>query len=100
MYNDPNCKPWTSRSWTPVGYSSRRDFILQIKTVETKKTTFDSGYFENENEKSKENLNEKGNGVRVAASVSSVNSRSSSILGNEGSGVGSGVDIIGDGVDV
>jgi len=25
MYNDPNCKAWNSRSWAPVGYSSRVD---------------------------------------------------------------------------
>ncbi|PPQ99376.1 hypothetical protein CVT24_009206 [Panaeolus cyanescens] len=23
MYNDPNCKPWTSRRWVPPGYESR-----------------------------------------------------------------------------
>jgi SP family sugar:H+ symporter-like MFS transporter len=23
MYNDPDCKPWTSRSWAPDGYTSR-----------------------------------------------------------------------------
>jgi len=27
MYNDPNCKPWTSRSWAPPGYSDRRDLV-------------------------------------------------------------------------
>lgn len=21
MYNDPDCKPWTSSSWAPEGYS-------------------------------------------------------------------------------
>ncbi|KAJ7734214.1 general substrate transporter [Mycena olivaceomarginata] len=25
MYNDPACKPWTSRQWAPLGYSSRRE---------------------------------------------------------------------------
>lgn len=101
MYNDPTCKPWTSGSWAPVGYSSRRDYYTQKKTVETK--TFDNG--ENATgvisgsvssfEKSKEN--EKSNGVRI--SVSGVN-RSSSILGNEGSAMGSGVEIIGSGASV
>ena len=95
MYNDPKCKPWTSRSWAPVGYSSRRDFTLQKKAVETKKTTFDSGSFEKE-ESSKEN--EKGNGVRI--SVSGVNRSSSTILGNGGSGMSSDIEIIGAGVDV
>jgi len=23
MYNDPDCKPWTSRQWVPAGYSTR-----------------------------------------------------------------------------
>ena len=23
MYSDPTVKPWSSRSWTPPGYSSR-----------------------------------------------------------------------------
>lgn len=98
MYNDPNCKPWTSRSWAPVGYSSRRDYYIQKKTVETR--TFNNGdnttgsvrSFENGDKKSKEH--EKGNGIRI--SVTGVN-RSSSILGNEESGilVGKGVEIIG-----
>ena len=25
MYNDPACKPWTSRKWAPPGYTSRYD---------------------------------------------------------------------------
>jgi len=25
MYNDPRCKPWTSGSWVPEGYSSRTE---------------------------------------------------------------------------
>ena len=116
MYNDPNCKPWTSGSWTPVGYGSRNDFLLQKKAVEAK-NTFDNGAFEenatgrvatngsassfeNENEKnSKENeKNGMGNGIRI--SVSGVN-RSSSILENEGraSRMGSDIEIIGSGVD-
>jgi MFS transporter, SP family, sugar:H+ symporter len=31
MYNDPNCKPWTSRSWAPQGFSNRDDLIAQDK---------------------------------------------------------------------
>ncbi|KAG6852953.1 hypothetical protein C0991_007933 [Blastosporella zonata] len=31
MYNDPNCKPWTSRQWAPPGYSSRYDLVQQTK---------------------------------------------------------------------
>lgn len=25
MYNDPNCKAWTSGRWAPPGYSSRKE---------------------------------------------------------------------------
>ena len=25
MYRDPTCKPWTSRSWAPPGYASRKE---------------------------------------------------------------------------
>ncbi|KAF8658186.1 hypothetical protein AX16_002108 [Volvariella volvacea WC 439] len=31
MYNDPNCKPWTSRHWVPSGYATRTDFINHKK---------------------------------------------------------------------
>lgn len=34
MYNDPNCKPWTSRSWAPEGYASRYDLVNQTKAAE------------------------------------------------------------------
>ncbi|GAA5998918.1 hypothetical protein JCM5350_005490 [Sporobolomyces pararoseus] len=26
MYNDPNCKPWTSKKWIPEGHESRGDY--------------------------------------------------------------------------
>ncbi|GAA5825400.1 hypothetical protein JCM5353_003617 [Sporobolomyces roseus] len=26
MYNDPNCKPWTSKKWIPAGHESRGDY--------------------------------------------------------------------------
>ena len=29
MYNDPNCKPWNSRTWVPEGFSSRDDIVAQ-----------------------------------------------------------------------
>ncbi|PSR84219.1 hypothetical protein PHLCEN_2v5507 [Hermanssonia centrifuga] len=29
MYNDPNCKPWTSRSWAPEGFDSRAHMLDQ-----------------------------------------------------------------------
>ena len=25
MYNDPLCKPWTSRTWAPEGFATRDD---------------------------------------------------------------------------
>ncbi|ESK91805.1 monosaccharide transporter [Moniliophthora roreri MCA 2997] len=37
MYNDPNCKPWTSRSWAPVGYANRRELVEQTKAAEAHK---------------------------------------------------------------
>ncbi|KAF9530744.1 general substrate transporter [Crepidotus variabilis] len=37
MYNDPNCKPWTSSSWAPPGFSSRGDLIEQTKAAESQK---------------------------------------------------------------
>jgi MFS transporter, SP family, sugar:H+ symporter len=37
MYNDPNCKPWTSQTWAPAGYSSRADLIEQTKSAEAQK---------------------------------------------------------------
>ena len=27
MYCDPACKPWTSRSWAPEGFSTRQEFV-------------------------------------------------------------------------
>ncbi|KAI0321540.1 general substrate transporter [Amylostereum chailletii] len=37
MYNDPTCKPWTSRSWAPEGYKGRHDLIEQSKAAEAQK---------------------------------------------------------------
>ena len=37
MYNDPNCKLWTSRLWAPVGYSSHYDLVQQTKAAEARK---------------------------------------------------------------
>jgi hypothetical protein len=90
MYNDPNCKPWTSQSWAPLGYSSRHDYHIQKKTVEEKKTFGEDsgenatgvtvtttgtisgsvGSFGNENEKGT-------NGIRI--SVPSVENRTSCV---------------------
>ena len=33
MYCDPDCKPWTSRSWAPPGYASRQDAEADRKSV-------------------------------------------------------------------
>ena len=37
MYNDPTCKPWTSRTWAPAGYSSRYDLVEQTKAAQARK---------------------------------------------------------------
>lgn len=37
MYNDPKCKPWTSRAWAPPGYTSRTDLIDQSRAAEQHK---------------------------------------------------------------
>ncbi|KJA18936.1 hypothetical protein HYPSUDRAFT_44786 [Hypholoma sublateritium FD-334 SS-4] len=37
MYNDPTCKPWTSRTWAPAGYSSRFDLVEQTKAAQARK---------------------------------------------------------------
>jgi MFS transporter, SP family, sugar:H+ symporter len=38
MYNDPDCKPWTSSSWAPDGYASRYDLVKQNKATEMHKS--------------------------------------------------------------
>ncbi|KAK7047612.1 hypothetical protein VNI00_006380 [Paramarasmius palmivorus] len=38
MYNDPTCKPWTSRSWAPAGYANRKELIVQKKAVDEHKS--------------------------------------------------------------
>jgi len=37
MYNDPSCKPWTSRKWCPPGYASRNDVNQQAEAMERRK---------------------------------------------------------------
>lgn len=37
MYNDPACKPWTSRNWAPPGYADRHDLIEQTRAAEQHK---------------------------------------------------------------
>ncbi|KDR83797.1 hypothetical protein GALMADRAFT_236183 [Galerina marginata CBS 339.88] len=59
MYNDPNCKPWTSRSWAPAGYSSRYDLEEQTKAAQARKPLA-SGALE---DKHIEEANGTGNGV-------------------------------------
>ena len=34
MYCDPDCKPWTSRSWAPPGYASRQDAEAEVHDTE------------------------------------------------------------------
>ncbi|KAF5320157.1 hypothetical protein D9611_010352 [Ephemerocybe angulata] len=42
MYNDPKCKPWTSRRWAPAGYSSRYDLVEQTKAAQARKPFADT----------------------------------------------------------
>ncbi|KIY46502.1 general substrate transporter [Fistulina hepatica ATCC 64428] len=37
MYNDPACKPWTSRTWAPSGYANRQDLVQQTRAAEASK---------------------------------------------------------------
>ena len=43
MYNDPNCRPWTSRQWAPPGYHSRYDVVQQNKATEADKDLLGPG---------------------------------------------------------
>lgn len=48
MYNDPACKPWTSRTWAPHGYASRKDVEIENKAqvnarMQTPSSTTDIG---------------------------------------------------------
>ena len=38
MYNDPDCKPWTSSSWAPDGYVDRYDFVQARRAAELQKS--------------------------------------------------------------
>ncbi|TFK80912.1 general substrate transporter [Polyporus arcularius HHB13444] len=37
MYCDPTCKPWTSRTWAPEGFSSRKELVEQSRAAEAHK---------------------------------------------------------------
>ncbi|EMD37312.1 hypothetical protein CERSUDRAFT_113964 [Gelatoporia subvermispora B] len=37
MYCDPDCKPWTSRTWAPPGFENRQDLIEQSRAAEAHK---------------------------------------------------------------
>jgi hypothetical protein len=37
MYNDPACKPWTSRQWAPLGYSSRQEVARETQKQDERK---------------------------------------------------------------
>lgn len=38
MYNDPNCKPWTSSRWAPQGFGGRDDLVAQDRAAERRKS--------------------------------------------------------------
>ncbi|KAJ3509979.1 hypothetical protein NLJ89_g4928 [Agrocybe chaxingu] len=61
MYNDPKCKPWTSRSWAPAGYSSRYDLVEQTKAAQARKP-FVSGAFDENHIENAESGHTKTNG--------------------------------------
>ncbi|KAF9484553.1 general substrate transporter [Pholiota conissans] len=62
MYNDPACKPWTSRTWAPVGYTSRYDLVEQTKAAQARKP-FASGAIE------EKHIEDVGDGSEVGSSV-------------------------------
>lgn len=37
MYNDPSCKPWTSRTWAPDGFASRHDVAEHNRAADAAK---------------------------------------------------------------
>lgn len=37
MYTDPACKPWTSATWAPAGYTDRKDLEEQVRAAEAQK---------------------------------------------------------------
>ncbi|KZP22723.1 general substrate transporter [Athelia psychrophila] len=43
MYTDPSCKPWTSGSWAPPGFASRRDLVEQVRAAEAGKPAMAMG---------------------------------------------------------
>ncbi|KAG5352846.1 hypothetical protein C0989_012600 [Termitomyces sp. Mn162] len=51
MYNDPKCRPWTSRQWAPPGYRSRYDLAQQNKAAGANKVVGPSGADESRIEK-------------------------------------------------
>jgi SP family sugar:H+ symporter-like MFS transporter len=55
MYNDPTCKPWTSRTWAPPGYSSRADLIEQSRAAESRKPVAEVEHVEKAGEPSGRN---------------------------------------------
>jgi hypothetical protein len=63
MYNDPHCKPWTSRKWAPPGYSSRRDVAEQTRAAEAHKPYANpAGIEEGRTEKVNGHYDHKNNG--------------------------------------
>lgn len=59
MYNDPKCKPWTSRRWAPAGYASRYDLAEQTKAAQAHKPfAAEAGLEEQQIESSNGNGNE------------------------------------------
>ncbi|KAG6901422.1 hypothetical protein C0995_012209 [Termitomyces sp. Mi166 len=68
MYNDPNCRPWTSRQWAPSGYRSRYDLLQQNKAAEADKALAGPGGVESRLEKAETN------GIDTPATTTAVSS--------------------------
>ena len=56
MYCDPTCKPWTSRTWAPEGFGSRKELVEQSRAAEAHKPLEGGGGEETRHE----HVNEKG----------------------------------------
>lgn len=72
MYNDPNCKPWTSTKWVPPGYTSRHDVVAQADAQERRKPYAQEKRLEHVNSDGKPGQKQhdqtiRGNGGRISS---------------------------------
>ncbi|EEB89517.1 hypothetical protein MPER_12373, partial [Moniliophthora perniciosa FA553] len=81
MYNDPECKPWNSRSWAPEGYANRNELVEQSKAAQAHKDLAMPGIEEGRVEKYGPGPTVSGSG-EVSAASSNVNSLKGKPLGH------------------